>query len=76
MSSAPARWSDPCTITLDSMSRRFFRSTCFAEEIADSFERSFVSKMEALKVGDLFDPKTELGPLATADGAVALDEAV
>jgi succinate-semialdehyde dehydrogenase/glutarate-semialdehyde dehydrogenase len=47
-----------------------------AEEIADSFERSFVSKMERLKVGDPFDPKTELGPLASADGVVALDEAV
>ena len=47
-----------------------------AEEIADSFERSFVSKMETLKVGDPFDPKTELGPLASADGVLALDEAV
>jgi len=38
-----------------------------AESIADAFERRFVSKMEALKVGDPFDPATELGPLATAD---------
>jgi succinate-semialdehyde dehydrogenase/glutarate-semialdehyde dehydrogenase len=40
-----------------------------AEEIADKFERSFVSKMEALKVGDPLDEKTDVGPLATA-GAV------
>ncbi len=40
-----------------------------AEEIADKFERSFVAKMEALKVGDPLDEKTDVGPLATA-GAV------
>ncbi len=40
-----------------------------AEEIADKFERAFVSKMEALKVGDPLDEKTDVGPLATA-GAV------
>jgi succinate-semialdehyde dehydrogenase/glutarate-semialdehyde dehydrogenase len=47
-----------------------------AEEIADEFERKFVSKMEALKVGDPFDEKTELGPLATADGVTDLDRDV
>jgi succinate-semialdehyde dehydrogenase/glutarate-semialdehyde dehydrogenase len=47
-----------------------------AEEIADAFERSFVGRMEALRVGDPFDPKTELGPLATVDGVASLDEAV
>ena len=36
-----------------------------AEEIADKFERAFVAKMEALKVGDPFDEKTDVGPLAT-----------
>ncbi|HEV7512716.1 MAG TPA: NAD-dependent succinate-semialdehyde dehydrogenase [Candidatus Acidoferrum sp.] len=40
-----------------------------ADEIADKFERAFVSKMESLKVGDPMDAKTDVGPLATA-GAV------
>ncbi|MDP9340084.1 MAG: NAD-dependent succinate-semialdehyde dehydrogenase [Acidobacteriota bacterium] len=40
-----------------------------AEEIADKFERAFVSKMEGLKIGDPFDETTDVGPLATA-GAV------
>jgi succinate-semialdehyde dehydrogenase / glutarate-semialdehyde dehydrogenase len=44
-----------------------------AEQIADEFERKFVSKMAALKVGDPFDESTELGPLATADGVTSLD---
>jgi succinate-semialdehyde dehydrogenase/glutarate-semialdehyde dehydrogenase len=47
-----------------------------AEPIADEFERKFVSKMEALKVGDPFDEQTELGPLATADGVADLDRDV
>jgi succinate-semialdehyde dehydrogenase/glutarate-semialdehyde dehydrogenase len=44
-----------------------------AAEIADQFERKFVSKMEALKLGDPFDESTELGPLATKDGVADLD---
>ncbi|MGA7913614.1 MAG: NAD-dependent succinate-semialdehyde dehydrogenase [Candidatus Acidiferrales bacterium] len=44
-----------------------------AEEIADEFERLFVKKMEALKVGDPFDASTDVGPLATADGLKELD---
>jgi succinate-semialdehyde dehydrogenase/glutarate-semialdehyde dehydrogenase len=40
-----------------------------AEEIADKFERAFVTKMEGLRIGDPFDEKTDVGPLATA-GAV------
>jgi succinate-semialdehyde dehydrogenase/glutarate-semialdehyde dehydrogenase len=47
-----------------------------AESIADEFERKFVSKMEALKVGDPFDEATELGPLASAEGVVDLDRDV
>jgi len=43
-----------------------------ADAIANEFERKFVSKMEALKVGDPFDESTELGPLATADGVTSL----
>jgi len=44
--------------------------------IADSFEREFVRRMESLKIGEPFDPQTELGPLATASGVKDLDEAV
>jgi succinate-semialdehyde dehydrogenase / glutarate-semialdehyde dehydrogenase len=43
-----------------------------AEEIAERFEREFVTKMESLKVGDPFDEKTELGPLSTADAVTSL----
>ena len=34
-------------------------------EIADEFERRFVERMEALRIGDPMDPSTEMGPLAT-----------
>jgi succinate-semialdehyde dehydrogenase / glutarate-semialdehyde dehydrogenase len=44
-----------------------------AEPIAAEFERKFVARMESLKVGDPFDEKTELGPLATADAVKDLD---
>jgi succinate-semialdehyde dehydrogenase/glutarate-semialdehyde dehydrogenase len=44
-----------------------------AEPIADEFERKFVSRMEALKIGDPLDESTELGPLSTADGVTSLD---
>ena len=44
-----------------------------AEAIADEFERKFVAKMESLQVGDPFDEKTEVGPLATPDGVKDLD---
>jgi succinate-semialdehyde dehydrogenase / glutarate-semialdehyde dehydrogenase len=47
-----------------------------AESIADEFEKRFVAKMEALKVGDPFDESTELGPLSTADGVTDLDRDV
>src|ERR1700736_2633266 len=47
-----------------------------AESIADRFERVFAEKMAALKVGDPFDEKTELGPLSTADGLADLDRDV
>jgi len=43
-----------------------------AESIADRFEKVFVSKMEALKLGDPFDEKTDVGPLATADAVESL----
>jgi succinate-semialdehyde dehydrogenase/glutarate-semialdehyde dehydrogenase len=44
-----------------------------ANPIADKFERLFVQKMEALRIGDPLDESTELGPLATADGVTSLD---
>jgi succinate-semialdehyde dehydrogenase/glutarate-semialdehyde dehydrogenase len=44
-----------------------------SEKIADQFEKKFVSKMEALKLGDPFDARTELGPLATKEGVAELD---
>jgi succinate-semialdehyde dehydrogenase/glutarate-semialdehyde dehydrogenase len=43
-----------------------------AESIADKFEREFVKRMEALKLGDPFDEKTDVGPLATAEAVVSL----
>jgi len=46
------------------------------ESIADKFERVFAEKMAALRVGDPFDEKTELGPLSTADGLADLDRDV
>jgi succinate-semialdehyde dehydrogenase / glutarate-semialdehyde dehydrogenase len=47
-----------------------------AESIADEFERRFVQKMEALKVGDPFEEQTELGPLASAEGVTDLERDV
>jgi len=43
------------------------------ETIADEFERKFVSRMKELNVGDPFDDKTQLGPLANADAVTSLD---
>jgi succinate-semialdehyde dehydrogenase / glutarate-semialdehyde dehydrogenase len=43
-----------------------------AEPIAERFEREFVKRMEALKLGDPFDEKTDVGPLATADAVAFL----
>ncbi len=44
-----------------------------AESIAAEFEKKFVARMEALRIGDPFDEQTELGPLATADAVTTLD---
>jgi len=44
-----------------------------ADAIADEFQKKFVARMESLKIGDPFDDKTELGPLATPDGMKDLD---
>ena len=43
------------------------------EQIADKFEEEFVSRMQALKLGDPFDEKTDVGPLATPDAVKDLD---
>jgi succinate-semialdehyde dehydrogenase/glutarate-semialdehyde dehydrogenase len=43
------------------------------EQIADKFEKEFVSRMQALKLGDPFDEKTDVGPLATPDALKDLD---
>jgi len=37
------------------------------EQIADQFEKEFVNRMQALKLGDPFDENTDIGPLATPD---------
>jgi succinate-semialdehyde dehydrogenase/glutarate-semialdehyde dehydrogenase len=47
-----------------------------AEPIAEKFERLFAEKMAAVRVGDPFDEKTELGPLSTSDGLADLDRDV
>jgi succinate-semialdehyde dehydrogenase/glutarate-semialdehyde dehydrogenase len=44
-----------------------------ADSIAAEFEQKFVARMKNLRVGDPFDEKTELGPLATADAVTSLD---
>ncbi len=43
------------------------------ERIFDRFEKEFVSRMQSLKLGDPFDPKTDVGPLATPDAVKDLD---
>jgi len=43
------------------------------EAIAADFEKKFVTRMKNLRIGDPFDEKTELGPLATASAVQDLD---
>ena len=43
------------------------------ESIAADFEKKFVDRMKNLRIGDPFDEKTELGPLATASAVKDLD---
>jgi succinate-semialdehyde dehydrogenase/glutarate-semialdehyde dehydrogenase len=47
-----------------------------AEAAADAFERGFIEKMQALKVGDPLDPATEVGPLATRATLTDLEDQV
>jgi succinate-semialdehyde dehydrogenase/glutarate-semialdehyde dehydrogenase len=44
--------------------------------VAAEFERLFVEKMKALKVGDPLDPSVEIGPLATPAIAAEVDDLV
>jgi succinate-semialdehyde dehydrogenase/glutarate-semialdehyde dehydrogenase len=46
------------------------------ESIADAFEQELVRRMNSLRVGDPLDPKTELGPLASAEAVRDLHENV
>ncbi len=43
------------------------------QQIAAQFEKEFLGRMESLKLGDPFDPKTDVGPLATPDAVKDLD---
>ncbi|HTZ74407.1 MAG TPA: NAD-dependent succinate-semialdehyde dehydrogenase [Candidatus Aquilonibacter sp.] len=47
-----------------------------AESVADEFQQRFVDGMQRLKVGDPFDEKTDLGPLATAGGLRDIEDQV
>ncbi len=47
-----------------------------AESIADRFEREFVARMQALRVGDPTDATVDVGPLANADAVKSLHEDV
>jgi len=43
-----------------------------SQEIADFFEEKLVAAMQSLRLGDPFDPKTDVGPLASADAMASL----
>jgi len=43
------------------------------EQIADKFEKEFVRRMQALTLGDPFDAKTDVGPLANSAAVKDLD---
>ena len=44
------------------------------EAVADEFERRFVDRMAALRLGDPMDDSTDLGPLATEQGRKDVEE--
>jgi succinate-semialdehyde dehydrogenase/glutarate-semialdehyde dehydrogenase len=46
------------------------------KRIAETFERGFIERMAALKVGDPLDETVAIGPLATAEVLEALEEQV
>jgi succinate-semialdehyde dehydrogenase/glutarate-semialdehyde dehydrogenase len=43
-----------------------------AEPVADEFTRRFVARMESIRIGDPFEPETELGPLVNAEAVDSL----
>ena len=43
-----------------------------SDQIADKFQREFVAQMEKLRLGDPFDEKTDVGPLANAEAVRSL----
>jgi succinate-semialdehyde dehydrogenase/glutarate-semialdehyde dehydrogenase len=47
-----------------------------AAPVAAEFERMFVGRLEALRIGDPMEESTQLGPLASAAAAAELDAAV
>jgi succinate-semialdehyde dehydrogenase/glutarate-semialdehyde dehydrogenase len=46
------------------------------EAVADEFERRFVERMAALRLGDPMDDATDIGPLATEQGRTDVEELV
>ena len=46
------------------------------EAVADEFERHFVERMTALRVGDPMDESTDVGPLSTEQGRADVEELV
>jgi succinate-semialdehyde dehydrogenase/glutarate-semialdehyde dehydrogenase len=44
------------------------------DDVADAFEAAFVTRMQALKVGDPMDESTDVGPLATEQGVLDVEE--
>ena len=46
------------------------------EAVADEFERRFVDRMAALRLGDPMDESTDIGPLATEQGRRDVEELV
>src|SRR5260370_24469918 len=38
------------------------------DDVADEFEQMFVARMQALRVGDPMDERTDIGPLANEQG--------
>jgi succinate-semialdehyde dehydrogenase / glutarate-semialdehyde dehydrogenase len=43
------------------------------DKIGEQFEKEFVRRMQSLKLGDPFDAKTDVGPLANSDAVKDLD---
>src|SRR5690554_7586286 len=53
----------PYTTLFRSAAKRFV----VVEEIADAFIERFVERMRAVRMGDPFEPGTDLGPMASTD---------